>query len=215
MKLSIQCILFVLVLTLCADNAWALFQGNVPSAAEEIAESLNKQIMRRYARGIDNVENERREAFTRSRFKILGTTPVNLDSLEVSCAAARQLVEEISGFLMEKGYRYQEIRKGRFIRFDRMTGELILTRDVKSLGTCVGCAQAILAGTYVISGKHVRFTISLIHSQTNEILARASTSVRITDDLLPLLDETPVLVPSMRRNGKGFGATPNTLTHLQ
>ena len=196
-------------------RAFSLFGATVPSAAKDIAKSLDAQIVKRFAKRGPKDE-EQRHALTRGNLKIMGTTPVNLDNLEQSCAAARQMTEEVSSCLMDIGYRYQEIRKGRFIRFDRQTGELLLTRDVKELQTCRGCGQAILAGTDVVSGKHVRFSMSLIHTETNETLAKASASVPITDDLMVLLDEEPVDVPSMRgRRGGRSSSVPNTYTKLR
>ncbi len=82
------------------------------------------------------------------------------------------MTEEISRWLVNAGYRYQELRKGSYIRFDRGTGELILTREVRKLTSTRGTGQAILAGTYVVSGEQVRFSMSLIHTTSNEVLAK-------------------------------------------
>ncbi|MCR4665817.1 MAG: hypothetical protein K5657_00790 [Desulfovibrio sp.] len=154
-----------------------------------------------------------REAMTRSRFLIMGTTPVNLNTLQQSCPLARQMTEEVSSRLMEAGYRYEELRKGREIRFDRTTGELNLTRTVSQLTNRYGRGQAILAGTYVISDASVRFSMSLIHTGTNEVLAKASASVPITEDIISLLDESPVIVSG--QGGGGGNPIPNTYAHFR
>ena len=191
--------------------AASIFDGNVPRAAESIADDLDDQLMMRYASAENShLTKKERRAMTRSRILIMGTTLVNITTLDTSCALSRQMTEEISSHLMEAGYRFQELRKGSYIRFDRNTGEFLLTREVRNLARRSGTGQAILAGTYVISGKHVRFSVSLIHTVSNEVLAKASASVAITDDLLPLLDEVG---PGGKRTGSG--KVPNTYTRLQ
>ncbi len=115
------------------------------------------------------------------------------------------MTEEISRWLVNAGYRYQELRKGSYIRFDRGTGELILTREVRKLTSTRGTGQAILAGTYVVSGEQVRFSMSLIHTTSNEVLAKGTATVPITDDLLPLLEDQPL----------GSGKVPTVYTRLQ
>ena len=69
-----------------------------------------------------------------------------------------------------------------------------------------GIGQAILAGTYVISGEQVRFTMSLITTTGNEVIAKATGTVPITPDLMPLLQEN---MPA------GSGLKPSVYTRLQ
>ena len=181
--------------------------ATVPRAAYKIADELDRQILMRYAKRGEHSASEREE-IARACLKIMGTTPVNLNTLTQSCPLARQMTEEVSSALMGLGYRYQELRKGSYIRFDRATGELILTRNVSLLADKYGQGQAILAGTYVISDTHVRFNLSLIHTLSNETIAKASVSIAITPDLAPLLDESPIV-------GGSGKVLPNTYTHFR
>ena len=48
-----------------------------------------------------------RKKLARARIMIMGTTPVNINDLERACPLARQMMEEISTELMDKGYRFQ------------------------------------------------------------------------------------------------------------
>ena len=187
LKLFWLCLLLTLFLAACSKSLTVLNWATVPSTAKSLASDLDSQLMDRYA-NIEDLSRSEGEAITRSNMKIMGTTPVNLNTLTQSCALARQMTEEISSRLMDLGYRYQELRKGNLIRFDRKTGELLLTRNVGMLTQPYGQGQAILVGTYVISNTHVRFSFSLIHTNSNEVLAKASASVPITPDILPLLD---------------------------
>ena len=189
----------------------ARFTGTIPYAGKSVAQSLDEQLMTRYA-GHGSESARVREGIARARFMIMGTTPVNLNSLAESCPLARQMTEEVSSQLMALGYRYEELRKGKAIRFDRRTGELNLTRNVKQLTHAYGQGQAVLAGTHVISDTSVRFSFSLIHTLTNEVLAKASVTVPITEDMYSLLDETPVRMP---QETWGSNNKPNTYTTFQ
>lgn len=200
-------LLVVMLLCGCGMRS-VIHSATVPRAADILAKEIDKQLVMRYSHCVNHKDEDIREAVSRAQFKIMGTTPVNLNTLTQSCPLARQMTEEVSSKLMSLGYRYEELRRGNVIRFDRRTGELILTRNVGSLYHKTGTGQAILAGTYVISDQHVRFSISLIHSVTNETMAKASASVPITPDILPLLDESPV-------GGNGGGFIPSIRTQLR
>ena len=180
--------------------------GNVPRAGEDIADQLDEQLMMRYAGSSPDMSKKELRAMTRSRILIMGTTPASINNLEQANPLARQMLEEVSSNLVNLGYRYEELRKGKDIRFDKHTGEFILTRDVRKLANRSGVAQAILAGTYVISGEQVRFTISLISTTSTEVIAKGTATVPITPDLMPLLQEN---MPA------GSGLIPGVSTRLQ
>lgn len=179
--------------------------GTVPSAADSIARQMDQQLMMRYAGDDPDMNKKQSQALARSRIMIMGTTPADINNLEAASPLARQMTEEVSRWLVNAGYRYQELRKGSYIRFDKRTGELILTRDVHKLTKKRGTGQAILAGTYVVSGDQVRFSMSLIHTTSNEVLAKGTATVPITDDLLPLLED----------HAPGSGKVPTVHTRLQ
>ena len=204
MRLYLVIILVMAALLLPLTAAAA---GNVPTAATRIAKQLDEQLMMRYA-GTDPAERKKsQQAVARANIMIMGTTPANLNDLNEASPLARQMMEEVSRWLINAGYRFQELRKGRDIYFDKKKGEFILTRDVNRLASKVGTSQAIMAGTYVVSGEQVRFNIRLIHTTSNEVLAMGSGTIPITEDLLPLLrDPSP--------GGKG-GVTPSVNTRLQ
>ena len=200
--IAVILLLAALLLPLTAAAA-----GNVPTAATTIARQLDEQLMMRYAGSDPEVSKKEQQALARAHIIIMGTTPANLNDLNEASPLARQMMEEVTRWLMNAGYRFQELRKGSDIYFDKRKGEFILTRDVKRLASRVGTSQAIMGGTYVVSGEQVRFNIRLIHTNSNEVLAMGSGTVPITDDLMPLLrDPSP--------GGKG-GVTPTVNTRLQ
>ncbi len=204
-------VLIALLIPLTAAAFLGIGSGNVPSAADDIADQLDDQLMMRYAGNDPNTSARNRKKLARAHIMIMGTTPANINDLEQACPLARQMMEEISTKLMDMGYRFQELRKGRDIRFDKKRGEFLLTRDVRKLLTTTATSQAIMAGTYVITPKQVRFSIRLIHTPGNEVLAMGSATVPITDDLRPLLREKP-LNGTMSDNGS---IVPPPTTRLQ
>lgn len=180
---------FVLALGLLLPCAAPAAAATVPSAADSIGSQLDKQMVKRYAVQTteDGLSQSERENRMRARIIIMGTVPADINNLNASCPLARQMTEEISRYLVSKGYRFQELRKGSYVRFHPETGELILTRNIRQLASRVGTSHAVLAGTYVISADNVRFTMRLIHTSSNEVLAMATATVPISDDVLPLL----------------------------
>lgn len=189
-------------------TAAAFFGGNVPSAADDITNQMDKQLMDRYAGRDPDMSKSNREAVARAGIMILGTSPANINDLTESSPLARQMMEEVSRGLMQKGYRFKELRTGSYIRFDKESGEFLLTRDVRKLESRTGVGQAVMAGTYVVSRTQVRFSIRLIHIPSNEVLAMGTATVPITDDIYPLLKDP--YNPS--RSGSGI---PSSYTRLQ
>ena len=181
-------------------------EGNIPAAAREIGKQLDAQLMKKLKNYKDSFGASGSSDALRSKVLIMGTTPANINNLEQASALARQMTEEISRWLVDQGYRYDELRKGSDIRFDNRVGEFILTRKVPELASRTGYGQAILAGTYAVSGEDVRFNISLLATDSNQILAKASATVPITPDLQPLLVEN---YPA------GTGSKPSVYTRLR
>lgn len=197
--------LFVVILLLAAllfPLYAAAGQGNVPDAAICLAKQLDEQLMDRYKNG-SSCLGRQYEKVDRSNIMIIGTTPANINNLQRASPLARQMTEEITRWLVNRGYRYDEIRKGAAIRFEPRTGEFILTRNVSQLASRSARGQVVLAGTYVLSGEDVRFTMSLICATSNEVLAKATATVPITNDLRPMLVDN-----------YGGGLSPTVYTRL-
>jgi hypothetical protein len=201
----IRFIITTLVLAALLFPLTAAAEGNVPTAAASIAKQLDEQLMMRFSGNDSGTSRKDRETMARAHIMIMGTTPSNINDLEQSSALSRQMTEEISRWLINAGYRFQELRKGRDIRFDKYKGEFILTRDVRQLSSTNGSSQAIMAGTYVTTSDQVRFSIKLIHTSSNEVLAMGTATVPITDDLRPLV----------RDRNAGEGLAPTVSTRLQ
>lgn len=185
--------------------------GNVPKAGNAIAQQLDSQLMKRYGgstggansgtAGSDGVSMSGTTSVSkydvRQGISIMATVPVSLNNLQVSSPLARQVVEEVSRWLISAGYVFEEIRKGQDIQFSSPTGETILTRDTARLATRSVTSAGVLVGTYVVTNEQVRFNIRILHTPSNEVLAMGTATVPITDDIRPLLydvSQVPVKV---------------------
>ena len=203
----LRIIIMALALAAMLFPLTAAAEGNVPEAAACIGKQLDEQMMQRF--GYPNsitIGNNQNNAYARSRIMIMGTTPANLGNLQQASGLARQMTEEISRWLKKRGYKYEELRKGSEIRFEPRVGEFLLTRNVQQLQSKNGVGQAILAGTYVLSTDDVRFNMELVCVSTNEVLAKASATIPITSDLMPLLVES---------SNAGAGLRPSVYTKLR
>ncbi len=161
-----------------------------PKAANNIAAQLDAQIMQRAhitSSALPSKEIALRQMQLRESITVMATVPVNINNLEESCPLARQMSEEISRWMISKGYRFQELRKGKEIYFQKKQGEMLLTRNPNLLAKRNVSSQAVLAGTYVITPEQVRFSMRLIHTPSNEVIAMGTATIPITPDLRPLL----------------------------
>jgi hypothetical protein len=155
------------------------FGGMLPDTAVGIAEELDTQLANR----LDLPETP-----VKGRSLIV-TTPVNLNNLDRTSPLARQLAEEMTTWFVRSGYRVQEIRKGKNILFEPLSGETLLTRRVRLLDEGNVQSALILAGTYIVTTKNVRFSIRLIHAPTNEVLAMSSRTLPVSAEMYELMAE--------------------------
>lgn len=151
--------------------------GFVPKTADNIGKQLDEQLMRI----LEPSE------MTREQVSIACTVPVWLDNLKRTSPLARQMSEELARYFKERGYRLEELRKGDEVLMTPERGEFLLTRDTKKLVSRDVNAHAVLVGTYTVTERSVRFNMRLIHTSTREVLAAASGTVPVTEELLPLL----------------------------
>ncbi|MDR1360231.1 MAG: hypothetical protein LBJ82_04540 [Deltaproteobacteria bacterium] len=120
---------------------------------------------------------------------LLLTTPVDVNDLEKSNPLARQIQEELASWFAQAGYSVREIRKGADLLFAPGTGELLLTRRSNLVGDEEPGSSAIVAGTYTVTPRQVRFNIRLILTGSQEILAMTSMSIPVNSDVAALLSQ--------------------------
>ncbi len=171
----------------------------VPQAASAMGRELDRQIVERLnmpespAKGIP----------------IFVTTPVNINNLEEANPLARQVEEELARWFVQAGYHVQEIRKGADVLVEPSTGEMLLTRITERLSTDSPTGAAILAGTYLVTSKNVRFNIRLVQTTSLNVLAMSTITIPINGEIASLL----------KNPGSQFGYTstpiePTVVTRL-
>lgn len=187
-------VIIIMLMTCLLPLTAAAAEGTVPKAANVMAEQMDKQIMRRigsYPEG-------------RACVSISPTVPVFLGNLEQTSPLARQMAEEVTRWFVEAGYRVEELRKGKDIVMEPRKGEMLLTRNLSQLANRDVSSVAILVGTYTVTQDNVRFNLKLLHTPSNEVLAMASATVPVTDELFPLLAD----------KGPGRNPMPSVFTRL-
>ena len=182
MKNRIAIIILLIVtllmpLTAAADPFTS--RGYVPKSADVAVSILDKQLLTLL--GDDH---------PRSALSIAFTVPVNINNFEKTNTLARQMSEELARGLKGKGYKIVEIRKGAAIVMTPGIGEIFLTRDTEKLSTQSVQTELLLTGTYTISKRDVRFNIRLLHMDSTEVIAMASSSIPIYKDMKDLLIES-------------------------
>ncbi len=150
-------------------------KGYVPKAANAAVRELDRQLLMLGA--------------ARDELRIAFTVAANVDNLTKTNGLARQMSEEVARGLKQLGYRVIEIRKGSEVVMIPEVGELLLTRDRDKLTKKSVASELIMAGTYTISGKGIRFNIRLIHTNSTEVIAMATTTVPLYPEIKPLLIE--------------------------
>ncbi|AGW14532.1 FlgO family outer membrane protein [Megalodesulfovibrio gigas] len=161
---------------LCAAPARA---GTLPALAQALADDLHFQVGEQI--GLSGEVGQ--------GYRLIVTTPVNLNSLEIASPLARQLAEELATNFSKAGYVIQEIRRGNTILFRPDQGELLLTRRVGLVNDRNIRGALILAGTYVATSRHVRFTIKLMDAGSNDVLAMSSLSLPVDPEAMELMDD--------------------------
>lgn len=167
--------------------------GYVPACADTIVSSMDKQLLELLG-----------ENYTRNDLKIVLTVPVSIDNFDKTNTLARQVAEEISNKLKEKGYRVFEIRRARDIEITPRKGEFLLSRKQHKLFKTALEIELVMTGTYTITERSVRYNCRLLYTGSYEIIASGNGTVPIYAEIYPLLEENPedkkppVLAPSVR-----------------
>lgn len=166
--------LFLLAAILFAQTALA---ASVPQVASAIGREIDRQVVERLGQGESPAQG----------VSLCITTPVDNNDLDTSNPLARQMQEEVARWFVQAGYDVQEIRKGADILFEPTTGEMLLTRKEPMLGTTVVSSTAIVAGTYTVTPKHVRFNIRLVRTADREVIGMSTMTVPVDGEIAALL----------------------------
>ncbi len=185
--------LLILVMLLPLTAAASIFHSpEVPKAAKDLVRAMDKQLKAHYLS----------DELTKRDMMIVSTVPVWIEDFTVTNPLSRQMAEELTSAFASYGYSLTEIRRGYDILIEEKRGEFLLTRDVEELAQIEVESVAVITGTYTMSKDNIRYNITLLHAPSNEVLAKASATVPIRDEILSLLYDDapppPPLMPSVR-----------------
>ena len=151
-----------------------------PEAARCMADQLDAQLASRL--GFDHTT-------TRGLQWLVVTTPGNINNLGQAAPLSRMMAEELGSAMTAKGYYVQEIRKTCEVVFNQSQGEFMLSRNVRELATKKFQGTLVLTGTYVASPSGVRFNIEVIDARNNDVLAKTSQVIPMSQPVAYLMDQ--------------------------
>jgi|SRR5450830_66172 len=97
-------------------------------------------------------------------------TIVNIDDLNSSSTFGRLVSEQVSARFSQASYSMVEMKFHNFVYMKQDQGELLLTREIKDVAKSHN-AQAVVVGTYALSGDDVFVNLKVIQPTTNIVLA--------------------------------------------
>lgn len=174
--------------------------ATVPQVASAMGREMDRQLSKRFGET---------EAGSLKSLSLCITTPMDINSLELSNTLARQMQEELARWFVQAGYPVLEIRKGRDLLFEPSTGEMLLTREEKLLGNTKVTSAAIVAGTYTVTPENVRFNINIVRTGSREVLAMSTLTVPMTPEVAALTGRG-----AAGATASGMPIEPNVVTLL-
>ncbi len=181
-KALILIFLLSIALLLPLTAAAAFFNKNkMANAAQSIANEMDRQIKKTYIN----------HDFTKKDLTIISTVAVDINDMKKTNALARQMSEEVTTALAKMGYPLLEIRKAEDIVMIEKEGEFVLTRDLQELASTNALGVAVLTGTYLMTKKDMRYSMSLLNLPSNKVLAKASAYVDLDEEMLMMVTERP------------------------
>jgi hypothetical protein len=193
-------LLFLTAMLFCLPFAARSFAATLPQAASAAGREMDRQMMSRMG-----------PQTPAASVSLCVTTPVDVNNLESSNPLARQMQEEIARWLVQAGYTVQEIRKGGDLLFEPDTGEMLLTRKDRLLGSRSVTGTAIVAGTYTVTPLNVRFNIRVVRTKNREVLAMSTVTVPMNREVAALVRQGGTVDP---RGFTGMPIEPTVVTLL-
>lgn len=97
-------------------------------------------------------------------------TVVNIDDLNSSSTFGRLVSEQVSARFSQANFSMIEMKFRDFVYMKQDQGELLLTREIKDVAKSHN-AQAVIVGTYALSGESIFVNLKVIQPSTNVVLA--------------------------------------------
>ena len=120
------------------------------------------------------------------RRSVIVSTLVSVDRLGESSRLGRMFSEQIAGRLVQLGVPVAELRLREQLVLHPGQGELLLSRELREVSQAHD-AQAVVEGTYAVSGAMVYVSLKLVHPQGNQVVAASDYALALDDNLRGLL----------------------------
>jgi len=101
---------------------------------------------------------------------LIVATVVNIDALDQSSTLGRLISEHVSARLSQRGFSMIEMKFRSSIYMKRGEGELVLTREIGEVARN-NKAQAVVLGSYGVSGTSVYVNMKIVQPGNNTVLA--------------------------------------------
>lgn len=101
---------------------------------------------------------------------LIVATVVNIDALEQSSTLGRLISEQVSARFSQLGFSMIEMKFRTAVYMRRTEGELMLSREINEVAR-VNQAQAVIVGTYGVSGQAVFVNMKIVQPGNNVVLA--------------------------------------------
>lgn len=120
------------------------------------------------------------------RRSVLVSTIVNVDRLHESSRLGRLFSEQIAGRLVQRGVPVTEVRLREQLALQPAHGELLLSRELREVSQAHD-AQAVVVGTYAVSGAMVYVSLKLVNPLGNQVVAASDYALPMDDNIRGLL----------------------------
>jgi len=102
---------------------------------------------------------------------IIAASLVNINNLKESCTLGRIVSEQMSGRLVQHGFKLVEMKLRQDSIFIKQNeGEFLLSRELQNISE-THQASAVLVGTYTVSKYVVFISVRIVQTSTNTVIA--------------------------------------------
>ncbi len=119
-------------------------------------------------------------------YGVVVSTLVNLGNLYATSSFGRVVSERLLGELQRAGLKVIDVRKTPGLLISGRHGEYSLSRDMDELAF-LQAAQAVLVGTYTMTGERVLVDLRLLRNKDNRVLASARHDFDASREVITLL----------------------------
>lgn len=120
---------------------------------------------------------------------LIVATVVNIDALDQSSTLGRLVSEQISARFSQSGNKMIEMKFRANVYMKRTEGELMLTREISEVARLHN-AQAVIVGTYGVSGDTVFVNMKIVQPGNNMVVAAYDYALPMNREVRSMLNRS-------------------------